>query len=501
MKRQMLILACLLLASIPVALGEVRLPRVLSDHAVLQRDAPIHIWGWATPAEQVTVVFKGQTRTATTDDLGHWNVYLAPESAGGPYTLTVKASNTITLTDLLVGDVWIASGQSNMELPLNGFPGSAVVNDAANEIAHANIPQMRLLHVPHKTTSYPLQDQPSSWTECTPQTAADFSAVAYFFGREVQQHEHVPIGLIDTTWGGTPAEAWTSLDALSADPGLMPVFRARAEMADEQTDMPAIVDRETREDAAARAANQPAPSHPWHPDPDSWAPAGLFNGMIAPVMGTTIRGVIWYQGEANATHSRASMYSRVFPALIADWRRQWNQGTFPFLFVQISNYAAGAIEDWGTVRDAQRRTLAVNNTAMAVTLDVGDRDNVHPSDKQTVGKRLALAARALAYGENIPYSGPLYRQATPEGSALRVWFTDVSAGLKTKSGAAEGFEIAGDDHHFVPATARIDGDTVVVSSSAVVSPRYVRYGWQNFTHANLENSDGFPASTFTSENF
>ena len=466
---------------------------------VVQRDRPIHIWGWAAPGEKVTVEFQGTSRETAGDRLGDWSVFLPPQAAGGPYRLTVSGANRIVLDDVLVGDVWFASGQSNMEFPLRGFGAGSPLKNSADEIAHASQPQMRLLHFPTKASDFPLRDANATWTLCTPETAAGFSAVAYFFGRELAAREHVAIGLIDSTWGGTVAEAWMSLQSISADAALMPVFATRALMMRTQADLAAIRASEQREDAAARQAGLPRPSHPWRPDPASWAPAALFNGMIAPAVAYPIKGVIWYQGESNSKRPWAPMYGRVFPALIADWRAQWHEGDFPFLFVQISNFTSDATEVWPIIREAQRRSLSVANTAMAVTMDVGEPDNVHPADKQTVGARLALAARALAYGENVEYSGPLFRQATPEGRDLRVWFDHTAAGLAAKGGDLKGFEIAGDDGRFVPATARVDGRTVVVSSAQVAEPKYVRYGWANAPVVNLYNSAGLPASAFTSE--
>ncbi len=487
------------LAMMPlVASCEVRLPHILSDHMVLQREKPIHIWGWAQPGESVTVKLHGQTRSTAANDLGQWSLFLAPEHAGGPFDLAVQGTNSVTLSDILIGDVWFASGQSNMEMPLSGFPGSAVVKDADQEIAHANLPQVRLLLVDKKTSDYPLSELEGSWTSCTPETAAKFSAVAYFFGREIQKREHVPIGLIDSTWGGTPAEAWVSLDGLASDASLMPVFAARAQLMDQQDQIPLLLAREKREDDASRQAGQPLPKHPWHPGPASWAPAGLFNGMVAPATPFTIKGVIWYQGESNSMGILAPTYSRLFPELIADWRSKWNEGNFPFLFVQISSFTSTSAETWGIIREAQRRTLSVVNTGMAVTLDVGDPENVHPSDKQTVGNRLALAARAIAYGETLEYSGPIYREAAPDDTSVRVWF-DHSAGLTAKGPSLQGFEVAGRDGQFVTATARIEDDYVVVSSPEIQKPLYVRYGWANAPTANLFNAAGLPASTFTSQ--
>lgn len=477
---------------------EVRLPGILSSHMVLQRDRPIHIWGWSNPGEKVSVEFHGASRDVTGDSVGNWSAFLPPESAGGPFQLMVASSNKIVLDDILIGDVWFASGQSNMEFPLKGWDGAPMKN-SAQEIASAAQPQIRLLFIPHKAADFPLFNREASWKVCTPATVAGFSAVAYLFGRELNAREHVPIGLIDSTWGGTVVEAWMSLEAISADAGLMPVFATRAHMMQTEDEVAAILAKEKREDVAAQQAGQPAPKHVWHPGPESWAPAALFNGMIAPLTPYTIKGVIWYQGESNSRQAFAPMYAKLFPAMIADWREHWREGNFPFLFVQISSYTSVPSENWPIIREAQRRTLWVSNTAMAVTIDAGDPDNVHPADKQTVAARLALAARALAYGENVEYSGPAFRQATPESDSVRVWFDHAANGLVAKGASLQGFEIAGEDGHFVTATARIDGNTVLVSNPQVTAPKCVRYGWSNAPTVNLFNSDGLPASPFTSE--
>ncbi len=504
MKSSRIVLLLFSLLLIPGALrADVDLPHVLSDHAVLQRDRPIHIWGRATPGAHLTVRFHSQTVAAIADDLGAFSAWLAPESAGGPYTLTIAGDGpTVTRSDLLVGDVWIASGQSNMTLPLQGFDADTPVTNGQREIANATNPRLRLLLVPITSADFPRHDQDGSWTLCTPQTAAPFSAAAYFFGKEIAEKENVPVGLIDTTWGGTPADAWVSLDTLGTNPDLLPAFAARATFADQQAFMPAIQAEEAREDAAAKAAGKPVPPHPWHPDEVSWVPAALYNAMIAPFTPLQIRGFIWYQGETNATPARAPYYYALFSALIGDWRSHFAQGNLPFLFVQITSYGGGN-GDWGMIRDAQRRTLDVANTGMAVTLDIGSRDNIHPPDKQDVGHRLALAARHIAYGENLAWASPLFRQATtevqPDGSvAMRIWFSNAD-GLTSRGEPIDAFEIAGADHHFVPAQAHIDGETVVVASPAVPQPVYVRYAWQGYVARNLFNAAGLPASTFTSE--
>lgn len=526
-----LALAALCLLPATDLLAAPRMPHLFSDHAVLQRNAPIHVWGWSDADEGITVSFHEQKLTTTANRYGEWSLWLQPEAAGGPYTMSVTGSagsagdpaKAITISDLLVGDVWVASGQSNMEIPLRGFPGNAVIKNAAAEIAGANLPQVRLLRIANTASNYPADDVAATWTTCTPATATDFSAVAYFFGRTIKEQQHVPIGLIDSSWGGTPVEAWVSLDALSADASLMPAFATWSHLADAQARVPLLAAEEKREDLAAAEAHQPAPRHPWHPNLDSWRPAALYNGMIAPLTPYSIKGVIWYQGETNSGPERAPLYSRLFSTMIRDWRHDWQQGEFPFLYVQISSFNSPG-EQWGMLRDQQRRTLAVANTAMAVSLDVGDPSNVHPPDKQTVAARLVLAADALAYnkgaasaGKPIEYSGPLFRQAVRQGGSLLVLF-DHAVGLHTRatttaqvgslpqSSAIEGFELAGDDGHFYPATATVvahnvgsSSDSVLVTSPQVSSPRSVRYAWQNATAANLYNAADLPASTFTSE--
>lgn len=481
--------------------GEVRLPKIFSSHAVLQRGQPIHVWGWSNPGERVSATLDNGSQNAIADSIGNWSVYFPPHPAGGPFQLAVSATNRIVLDDILIGDVWFASGQSNMEMPLMGFPGSAVVSHGAEEIQNANQPNLRLLFIPHKAASYPLADFQGdvAWTICSPETAAKFSAVAYFFGREIVQREHVAVGLIDSTWGGTPAEAWTSLDGLSADASLMPVFASWAAMANEQTGMQTRIETEKREDEAARQAHAPLPKHSWHPSPESWDPSWLYNGMVSPAVAFGIKGVIWYQGESNSSPDRASVYYQVFSTLIKDWRRHWHQGDFPFLFTQISSFKAGSGDGWPVVRDAQRRALSLVNTGMAVTIDVGDPDNVHPADKQTVGGRLALAARAIAYHETLEFSGPSFRQASTEAGAVRVWFDHAEGGLKVTGEGVRGFEIAGEDHRFVPATARIEGSSVLASNPQVPMPKYVRYGWQNVSIGNIFNNAGLPASPFVSD--
>jgi sialate O-acetylesterase len=492
---KIVLLVATLLHSLAISVrADVTLPALLSDHMVVQRGLPVHVWGMAAPHEAVSIAFRGETKTGTADDDGRWSIYLSPGEAGGPFELNIKATNTIALHDIFVGDVWVASGQSNMEFPMTGL-----VN-AQTEIAAAQYPKIRLFVVKHKPADYPLENVESKgWAACTPETAADSSAVAYFFARNLQQKLGVPIGLIESSWGGTAAESWTSLHTLGADAALMPVFSARSKMVDEQS---TNVLRQQREDvefqkslAQAKAEGKPLPWPQWHPDFAAWAPAALYNGMIAPLTPFAIRGVIWYQGEANASPDRAFLYARLFQTMIRDWRNAWGVGDFPFLFVQIANWNTEPGELWPEVRNAQRQALALRNTGMAVTIDIGDPNDIHPKNKQDVGLRLSLAARAITYGEKIEWSGPLYRQVTQEEHALRVWF-DHANGLMAKGATVTGFEVAGADGKYSAADAKIEGTSVVVSSAAVPAPVSVRYGWAPNPNCNLFNKEGLPASPF-----
>jgi len=499
----------LLLVLLPAAAvsAQLALPKVLTSHMVVQRDLPVHVWGMATPGQSVTVSFRGETRSAKTGDLGRWSIYLPPGTAGGPFQMVVTGSpaedsaagaaaplpQVITLDDVLVGDVWVASGQSNMEFRMHQ------ASTAAADLPHAKIDRVRLLMVKtHQAEFAQDEAETDGWVASTPDSAHDFSAVAWYFAREIENKEHVPVGIIDSTWGGTLVESWTRLAALGEDASLMPIFASRGRMTDREANALLEDKRQQKLTAEAKAAGKPVPQFPWHPWLAMWGPGLLYNGMIAPLTPLPIRGVIWYQGESNSVIERSpGLYNHLFRTLIEDWRKQWGVGDFPFLFVQIANFKSTPAEDWATLREQQRKTLELRNTAMAVTIDIGNPDNVHPTDKIDVGLRLARAARAISYGEAVEFEGPVFRQSTPEGNTLRVWF-DHARGLNFKQGAATGFEVAGVDGNFSPATAKIDGETVVLSSPAVAEPVLVRYGWENSPQCNLFNGEGLPASPFTS---
>ncbi|MBI4876620.1 MAG: sialate O-acetylesterase, partial [Acidobacteria bacterium] len=404
------LLACAFLAAC-AARAEVRLPALLADHMVVQRGRPVHTWGWAEPGEAVSVAFRGETRTTAADRYGLWEVFLPPGEAGGPFELTIEGRNRIVLKDVLAGDVWIAAGQSNMEWPLRW------ADRPETEIAAARHPRLRLFRAMHRLSEYAFDDlYGKSWAECNPQSAADFSAVGYHFGSFLQEDLGVPIGLIQIAWGGTPVDAWTRLGAITADPALMPSLAEWARRMEGHSAALLRYHRECKEweaaAAQAKAAGRPLPPNPVRPvGPEGpWKPGAIYNAMIAPATRFPIRGVIWYQGESNTAPERAPVYGRLFRTMIQDWRRAWGQGEFPFLFVQLASFITEPDSQWPELREAQRQTLALANTAMAVTIDLGEPDNIHPKNKREVGRRLSLAARALVYGEKIAWSGPLFRQ-------------------------------------------------------------------------------------------
>ncbi len=488
----------LILVGAQLAQAELTLPAVLADHMVVQRDRAVHLWGWDTPGQAVSASFRGASAKTQADDYGRWEIFLPPGDAGGPFPMEVHGSSSIQFSDVLVGDVWLASGQSNMEFTT----GHAA--HAADELKSADRPRIRLFHVEKASAGFAKDDlKARPWIVVSSDSVKDFSAVGYFFAREVQDHlprlknrQAVPIGMIEADWGGTPAEAWTSLKALSGDAGLMPVLSSYSEMTEGEANKLREDQWRKQVTAKALAEGKPAPQFQWHPDFQSWQPGGLYNAMIAPLTSFPVRGFIWYQGESNTGGDRAPYYAALFQTMIRDWRSRWREGDLPFLFVQLANYKSGPGSQWPMVRDAQRQTLSLRNTGMAVAIDVGNPDDIHPTNKQDVGKRLALAARAIAYGEPIEYSGPLFREAVPYGERITVTFDHATGGLVAKGSAVRGFEIAGQDRHFEPAIARIEGPTVVLTSASVARPLFVRYGSSGSPDCTLYNSAGLPAATF-----
>ena len=478
------------------ARAEVELNSLFTDGAVLQQGVAAPVWGAGKDGEQITVKIQDQTVSATVRD-GRWLVRLKPMKAGGPFTMTITGDNTITLTNMLVGEVWLCSGQSNMAFHL------AQAANAADAIAAAADSQLRLFTVPYGATDTPKTEVPGSWKESSPETARGFSAVAWFFGRDLRRALKVPVGLIHSSVGGTPAEAWTSRATLEADPGLREILERYAEQVKKYDPVAAAAQHERAlekhkqavEKAKAAGEKPPqAPRAPADPRQSSVRPCGLYNAMIAPLQPYAIAGAIWYQGESNA--GRAAEYQKLFPAMIQDWRQAWGQGEFPFLFVQIAPHQGMKPE----IREAQLLSWQkVPRTAMAVITDVGDEKDIHPTQKEPVGARLALAARAIAYGEKIEYSGPVYASMKIEGDHAILSFTHIGGGLMAKDGELKGFTIAGADGAFSAAKATIEGDKVVVSSPSVAQLAAVRYGWANTPDVNLFNKEGLPATPFRTD--
>jgi sialate O-acetylesterase len=476
--------------------AEVKPNSLFSDGAVLQQGVAVPVWGTGKDGEQVTVKIQDQSASTTVKD-GRWLVRLKPMKAGGPFTMTITGDNTITISNLLVGEVWLCSGQSNMAFQL-----SRAAN-AAEAIAAAGDSELRLFTVPYGATDTPKTDVPGSWKESTPQSAASFSAVAWFFGRELRRALKVPVGLINSSVGGTPAEAWTSRATLEADPDLRETLERYAQQVKNYDPAAAAaqhqraLEKHKQAVEKAKAAGEKPPQVPRAPaDPRqaSVRPCGLYNAMIAPLEPYALAGGIWYQGESNA--GRAGQYQKLFPAMIQNWRQAWGQGEFPFLFVQIAPHQAMKPE----IREAQLLSWQkVPRTAMAVITDVGNETDIHPTKKEPVGARLALAARAIAYGENIEYSGPVYASMKIEGDHAILSFTHLGSGLMAKDGELKGFTIAGADGNFVAAKATIKGDEVVLSSPSVAAPVAVRYGWSSTPDVNLFNREGLPATPFRTD--
>ena len=481
-----------LLSALPL-LADVRLPSVFNTGMVLQRDRPNAVWGRADADESITVTFREQQYQTTADSLGRWQIALKPTAAGGPFTLQIAAKNTISLSDVLVGEVWLASGQSNMGMAVRAC------NNADQEIASSANSQIRFFKVPNTSAPTPAFDVKGEWSEASTMTTGGYSAAAYYFAKHLNEKLKVPVAILQSAWGGTPAEAWVRGSALAADPALSHVNHYWAEVLDAYPDALLQHNRAVAQwDAKGKSGPRPAePRGPGH----QHSPSVLWNGMIHPLVPYGIRGAIWYQGETNASVARAAYYQRLMATLITDWRHAFGQGDFPFLYVQLANYARpGTNDGWPLLREAQLKTLEVVNTGMAVAIDIGEAQDIHPKNKQDIGLRLAMQALAIAYGEKFVHQGPMYRQAAREGSTMRVWFDDAPNGLASK-GALEGFEIAGANGKFVPATeVKIDGQSVVVSNPAVHAPTQVRYGWADDPKATLTNVEGLPASPFRTRN-
>lgn len=452
------------------------------DNAVLQREKPVPVWGRADPGEKVTVTFGSQTHKVVADANGRWLVTLGPMPASAePAKLVATGKNTVTVDNVLVGEVWICSGQSNMAMMVK-----ACKNFDA-EAAAANYPLIRHFAIPRTSSALPCDDVEGAWAVCSPETVGTFTAAGYFFARDLYKQLNVPIGLVNSSWGGTMIEAWMSPQALAADPSWPEVSKRW------QTALHSYPDK------VAQELKKPKARMPEGGIGSRIQPSAIYNAMIVPLLPAAIRGAIWYQGEANA--GRHAEYRTLFPAMIRQWRTDFRQGDFPFYYVQLAGYGVDRAASWPFQREAQQQALKLPATGEALAIDIGEEKDIHPKNKQDVGHRLALIALANTYGvKNLEYSGPVYAGIKKEKGALRVKFTHA-AGLNAKGSGLSGFAVAGADKKFVPATARIEGDTVVVSASGVAEPVAVRYAWAGFPEVSLYNEAGLPASSFRSDNW
>ena len=470
------------------------------DGMVLQRDKPLPIWGWANAGQTVTVSLAGRTQAAQADAGGRWRVTLPPIRAGGPYELTVRGPEEVRIKDVLIGEVWVCSGQSNMDMALRA------VDNAAQEVAAAEYPKIRTLRMPVRGSGL-LQErleQRPAWQTCSPQTAGGFSAVAYFFGRELQRKLDVPVGLIVIATGATPIELWVPREGLALTPELAEWSEA-ARQTDQQHRQELAKYRLALAawEAGGKAAGQAAPAEPMHPylakDNDRRGLGTLFNGAVGPVAGYGLRGMVWYQGESNRGDS-SQAYFTFHKALIRGWRKVWDQGDFPFYYTQIS-----ALDSWRPnwqipeIWEGQTMVLQLPNTGMAVIHDLcEDLQNIHPTSKAGVGQRLALWALAKTYGvQDLPYSGPIYKSHEIEGRRIRIRFDYAFGGLRSRDGRPlDWFTIAGADGEFLPAQAQVDGDSVVVWNEKMERPMAVRFAWDETAQPNLVNGAGLPAGPF-----
>ncbi len=501
----------LVLLVAPLALADVELASPFTDHMVIQREMAVPVWGWADADEKVTVTLGDQTKSTSACGKGKWSVKLDPVDAGGPYVLKVQGANKIEINDVLVGEVWVCSGQSNMAMSV-----ASSANYPAEQAA-ANHPKIRMFGVARRTAAEPQEKCGGAWAVCSPTTVGGFSAAAYFFGRRLHKELGVPVGLINTSWGGTPVQAWTCLDVQKSMPELKPMLESweqRIASYDPEAEKERYEKRlAVWKDKAAKAkeAGQKPPRRPRPPvapDASPHRPASLYNGMITPLAPYAIRGGIWYQGESNAGGGgTAKLYGLQLQAMIVNWRNMWDQGDFQFIWVQLPNFRAPQTQPsepsgWVTVCEEMKNSLSLVNTGMAVTIDIGEEKDIHPKNKQDVGKRLAQWALATTYKKDMVACGPLYKSMAKKGDKIVLQFDHTDGGLVAKDGGPlKGFAIAGADRKFVWADAKIIGDTVVVSSPEVKDPVAVRYAWATNPIHGLLNKAGLPASLFRTDDW
>ena len=521
-KSRLLLLATAVLSAMPAA-ADVRLPKIFTDNMMLQRDQPVRVWGWADAGEAVSIALSGKSAAARADATGRWAVELPALKSGENLELTVKGKNTLTLKNVLIGDIWVCSGQSNMEMGLGGCLGFQ------EDLKAADLPKIRRIKIDHQQAGVPGLDAPAvtQWQVCSPQMDAGLTAVGFYFAREIFQKTGVPIGLVDSNWGGTPIEPWVATEGLALVDELKPQFAARQEaIKDYQTnrlpkalaEMEAWIAQTKKQLASGTPATQP-PAIPPNPGGEGWS--GMYNAMIAPFSHMPIKGALWYQGESNG--GEGNTYYDKMRALIGGWRKVWGQGDFPFYFVQLAGFQAPSEDPaggngWAKLREAQTKSLTIPNTGMAVIIDtvpLAERDDIHPRNKYDVGMRLARWSLNRDYGKkDLEVSGPLFKALKIEGDKARLAFDHIGTGLivgkkegrnpavEITGGKLKRFAIAGADKKWFWADAVIVNNTITVTSPQVKEPVAVRYAFQmNPDGANLYNREGLPASPFRTDDW
>ncbi|MGI9467457.1 MAG: sialate O-acetylesterase [Rubripirellula sp.] len=501
--------------------AQLEVPRIFSDHMVMQRNENIKVWGWSKPGDNITSTLASQTSRTKSSADGTWSLEFKEFPAGGPHELKIQTSEeSITINDIYMGEVWLCSGQSNMAMKVGG------VMDAETEISTANHPAVRMFTESSPHATEPQDRCKGAWQVCSPETVSSFSATAYFFGRKLQQELNVPVGLINSSVGGTAIEAWTSMPAQTSNKALKPMM---LDLAGQEKEFDAAAAEERYQKALARWEKAKAdnakikeksqrkrlprrPSLPAKPSAGKNYPSNLFNGKIHPLIGYAIRGVIWYQGERNSNGKFSDLYDKQLETLVADWRQRWSAPELPFAWVQLPNFRALQTEPsepsgWVNVRAGMLRALSIPETGMAITVDVGDAKNIHPKNKQAVGARLARWALVDVYdrGNKLPGGkvamGPLLKSSQPAEDRINLTFSQIGTGLKSSNGPLQGFAVAGEDRVFHWAEATATGDHVSVGSPQVPNPVAVRYSWAANPLGNLTNSIGLPASPFRTDHW
>ena len=501
-KRVGLMASCLFLLFAVAVSAEVKPSALFSDHMVLQRGMSVPVWGTADPGEAVKVTLNGQNRSTTAGADGKWMVRLHNLKAGGPFEMHIQGKNSLTIKDVLVGEVWVGSGQSNMEFTVSSKVARfAGMLDEDKEIAAANYPTIRMFTAKQKKAYEPADEVSGEWKVCSPETVPGFSAVGYLFARDLQQRLKMPVGILTVAYGASTVEAWVPRPAIAADPELKPMLDRFDAQENFYKTHPGAMAADAPPGPQTINARPPRPGPLRDPVQDQHEPTVLFNGMVHPVIPYAIRGAIWYQGES-ITGGKAGvlLYPHVMETLVTQWRQLWGEGDFPFYAVQLP--ALKNVSNNPMVREGQAQILTLPKTGLAVTIDIGDPDNVHPKNKAPLGERLTLIAMANAYGRKLEYSGPRYSSMKVEGNSIRIRFTHLGGGLVAKDGPLKWFQIAGADQRFYDAEATIEGKSVVVKSDKVAAPVAVRYAWDNYPFGcNLFNAAGLPAAPFRTDSW